>query len=257
MGGRHITIKGDFMKKQDDMRGVPIIAEKMRSGRSIREWRADERPRERLLRFGSGSLSDSEILAILIGTGSHGLSAVDISRNMLDTYASIGDLGSRSVQELCVIKGMGMAKAIGIAAAFELGRRYQQEMFNPNKILQSPDDVARYFIPRMRGARTESFYIALLNSSNIVFSLKKISEGSLNSSIVHPREVFRAAIIESAASIIALHNHPSGNTEPSAEDISLTEQLRQVGNTMHIPLLDHIIIAGDTYTSLRERGCFT
>jgi DNA repair protein RadC len=175
---------------------------------------------------------------------------------MLDNYQSIMNLGSRSIQELCSIKGMGMAKAIGIAAAFELSRRFQQESFNPGMILQSPDDVARYFIPRMRGARTESFYIALLNTSNIVFSTKKISEGSLNSSIVHPREVFRTAIIESAASIIALHNHPSGNTEPSNEDISLTEQLRQVGNMMHIPLLDHIIIAGDTYTSLRERGCF-
>jgi len=195
-------------------------------------------------------------LAILIGTGSHGMSALDIARNMLDNYQSIMDLGSRSIQELCSIKGMGMAKAIGIAAAFELSRRFQQESFNPGRILQSPDDVARYFIPRMRGARTESFYIALLNTSNIVFSTKKISEGSLNSSIVHPREVFRTAIIESAASIIALHNHPSGNTEPSNEDISLTEQLRQVGNMMHIPLLDHIIIAGDTYTSLRERGCF-
>jgi DNA repair protein RadC len=195
-------------------------------------------------------------LAILIGTGSHGISALDIARNMLDNYQSIMNLGSRSIQELCSIKGMGMAKAIGIAAAFELSRRFQQESFNPGMILQSPDDVARYFIPRMRGARTESFYIALLNTSNIVFSTKKISEGSLNSSIVHPREVFRTAIIESAASIIALHNHPSGNTEPSNEDISLTEQLRQVGNMMHIPLLDHIIIAGDTYTSLRERGCF-
>jgi DNA repair protein RadC len=192
----------------------------------------------------------------LIGTGSHGISALDIARNMLDNYQSIMNLGSRSIQEICSIKGMGMAKAIGIAAAFELSRRFQQESFNPGMILQSPDDVARYFIPRMRGARTESFYIALLNTSNIVFSTKKISEGSLNSSIVHPREVFRTAIIESAASIIALHNHPSGNTEPSNEDISLTEQLRQVGNMMHIPLLDHIIIAGDTYTSLRERGYF-
>ncbi|MFM8456222.1 MAG: DNA repair protein RadC, partial [Ignavibacteria bacterium] len=199
---------------------------------------------------------DSELLAILIGTGSHGMSALDIARNILDNYQSIMNLGSRSIQELCSIKGMGMAKAIGVAAAFELSRRFQQESFNPGSILQSPDDVARYFIPRMRGARTESFYIALLNTSNIVFSTKKISEGSLNSSIVHPREVFRTAIIESAASIIALHNHPSGNTEPSNEDISLTEQLRQVGNMMHIPLLDHIIIAGDTYTSLRERGCF-
>jgi DNA repair protein RadC len=208
------------------------------------------------LNYGPNTVSDSELLAILIGTGSHGISALDIARNMLDNYQSIMNLGSRSIQEICSIKGMGMAKAIGIAAAFELSRRFQQESFNPGMILQSPDDVARYFIPRMRGARTESFYIALLNTSNIVFSTKKISEGSLNSSIVHPREVFRTAIIESAASIIALHNHPSGNTEPSNEDISLTEQLRQVGNMMHIPLLDHIIIAGDTYTSLRERGYF-
>jgi DNA repair protein RadC len=243
-----------------DLRGnsgeIAMISEKMRSERSIREWRHDERPRERLLAYGPSTISDSELLAILIGTGSHGKTALDIARNLLDTYHSIMNLGSRSIPELCDIKGMGMAKAIGIAAAFELSRRYQQEAFNPEKILQSPDDVARYFIPRMRGARTESFYIALLNTSNIVFSTKKISEGSLNSSIVHPREVFRVAIIESAASIIALHNHPSGNTEPSKEDIALTEQLRQVGNMMHIPLLDHIIIAGDTYTSLRERGCF-
>ena len=246
------------MKKGLNMQSgdISMISEKMRSERSIREWRKDERPRERLLNYGPNTVSDSELLAILIGTGSHGLTALDIARNMLDNYQSIMDLGSRSIRELCSIKGMGMAKAIGIAAAFELSRRFQQESFNPGMILQSPDDVARYFIPRMRGARTESFYIALLNSSNIVFSTKKISEGSLNSSIVHPREVFRTAIIESAASIIALHNHPSGNTEPSNEDISLTEQLRQVGNMMHIPLLDHIIIAGDTYTSLRERGCF-
>ena len=243
--------------KLEHCEGLSIISEKMRSERSIREWRMDERPRERLLNFGAAAVSDSELLAILIGTGSHGQSALDIAKNMLDTFTSIMNLGSRSIPELCAIKGMGMAKAIGIAAAFELSRRYQQDIFNPSQILQSPDDVARYFIPRMRGARTESFFIALLNTSNIVFSTKKISEGSLNSSIVHPREVFRAAIIESAASIIALHNHPSGNTEPSREDISLTEQLRQVGTLMHIPLLDHIIIAGDTYTSLRERGCFT
>jgi len=253
-----LSHKGGFMERSTGKnQGVPMIVDNIRAAKSIREWREDERPRERMLRFGSSCLSDSELLAILIGTGSHGSSALDIGRSMLDAYGSIQDLGSRTVQELCGVKGMGMVKAIGIAAAFELSRRYQQEAFNPAMILQSPDDVAKYFIPRMRGARTESFYIALLNSSNIVFSTKKISEGSLNSSIVHPREVFRVAIIESAASIIALHNHPSGNTEPSNEDISLTEQLRQVGTMMHIPLLDHLIIAGDSFTSLRERGYFS
>jgi DNA repair protein RadC len=199
-------------------------------------------------------LSDSELLAILINTGMQNFSALDIARSMLKTFTTLSDLGSRSVKEMCTIKGIGMAKAIGLSAAFELGRRYQQEEFNPSHILHTPHDVAKYFIPRMRGARTESFYIAMLNTANIVISIKKISEGSLNSSVVHPREVFRIAVIESAASIIALHNHPSGNTEPSKEDISLTKQIALAGSMMSIQLLDHIIIAGETFTSLRERG---
>ena len=221
---------------------------------TIREWRQDDKPRERLQLFGAQCLSDSELLAILINTGMQNFSALDIARSMLKTFNTISDLGSRSVKEICTIKGIGMAKAIGLAAAFELGRRYQQEEFNPSHILHTPHDVAKYFIPRMRGARTESFYIAMLNTANIVISIKKISEGSLNSSVVHPREVFRIAVIESAASIIALHNHPSGNTEPSKEDISLTKQIALAGSMMSIQLLDHIIIAGETFTSLRERG---
>ena len=221
---------------------------------TIREWRQDDKPRERLQLFGAHCLSDSELLAILINTGMQNFSALDIARSMLKTFNTISDLGSRSVKEICTIKGIGLAKAIGLAAAFELGRRYQQEEFNPSHILHTPQDVAKYFIPRMRGARTESFYIAMLNTANIVISIKKISEGSLNSSVVHPREVFRIAVIESAASIIALHNHPSGNTEPSKEDISLTKQIALAGSMMSIQLLDHIIIAGETFTSLRERG---
>jgi len=221
---------------------------------TIREWRQDDKPRERLQLFGAQCLSDSELLAILINTGMQNFSALDIARSMLKTFTTLSDLGSRSVKEMCTIKGIGMAKAIGLSAAFELGRRYQQEEFNPSHILHTPHDVAKYFIPRMRGARTESFYIAMLNTANIVISIKKISEGSLNSSVVHPREVFRIAVIESAASIIALHNHPSGNTEPSKEDISLTKQIALAGTMMSIQLLDHIIIAGETFTSLRERG---
>lgn len=221
---------------------------------TIREWRQDDKPRERLQLFGAQCLSDSELLAILINTGMQNFSALDIARSMLKTFTTLSDLGSRSVKEMCTIKGIGMAKAIGLSAAFELGRRYQQEEFNPSHILHTPHDVAKYFIPRMRGARTESFYIAMLNTANIVISIKKISEGSLNSSVVHPREVFRIAVIESAASIIALHNHPSGNTEPSKEDISLTKQIALAGSMMSIQLLDHIIIAGETFTSLRERG---
>jgi DNA repair protein RadC len=245
--GRALHDGVDFYSTSSTIRG---------SAQPIREWRADERPREKLMQLGPQYVSDSELLAILIGTGTQGFSAVDIARTLLREFSSLSGLGSRSPSELKNIRGMGQAKAVILAAAFELGRRYQQEAFNPSLILHSPEDVARYFIPRMRGARTESFYIAMLNTANIVIGVRRISEGSLNASIVHPREVFRTAVVESAASIIAVHNHPSGNTEPSREDIALTQQLIQAGKMMSIPLLDHLIIAGEQFTSLRERGHF-
>ncbi|GBD07601.1 hypothetical protein HRbin21_01431 [bacterium HR21] len=224
--------------------------------RAIREWREDERPRERLLRYGASVLSNAELLAILIGSGTQGFSALDVARELLDRFGSLTDLAARDVSELRAVRGMGMVRSIVLAAAFEVARRLQAEPFAARRVIRSPEDVARLYIPRLRGARTESFHVLLLNAANQIVREVLVSEGTLTASLVHPREVFRLAITESAAAIIVLHNHPSGNSEPSAEDIAVTRQLVQAGKLLDIPVLDHIIIAGDSYTSLRERGVF-
>jgi len=199
-------------------------------------------------------LSDAELLAILIGSGTQGFSAVDVARELLRRFGNLTELSSRDVSELRAVRGMGMVRAIVLAAAFELARRLQAEPFSARKVIRSPGDVARMYIPRLRGARQESFHVLLLNAAHQVIREVVVSEGTLTASLVHPREVFRLAIVESAAAIIVLHNHPSGNTEPSAEDIALTRQLVQAGKVVDIPLLDHLIIAGEAYVSLRERG---
>ncbi|MEN3026862.1 MAG: DNA repair protein RadC [Chlorobiota bacterium] len=224
--------------------------------RTIREWREDERPRERLLRYGASVLADAELLAILIGSGTQGFSALDVARALLQRFGSLTELASRDVSELRGIRGMGTVRAVTLAAAFEVARRLQAEPFTSRRVIRSPADVAQMFIPRLRGARTESFWVLLLNAANQVIREVVVSEGILTASLVHPREVFRLAITESAAAVILLHNHPSGNTEPSPEDIALTRQLVQAGSIVGIPVLDHIIIAGETYVSLRERGVF-
>ncbi|MDW8225675.1 MAG: DNA repair protein RadC [Bacteroidota bacterium] len=222
--------------------------------RTIREWREDERPRERLQRYGPGVLADAELLAILIGSGTYGFSAVDVARELLQRFGSLTELASRDVSELRTVRGMGTVRAVVLSAAFELARRLQAEPFAARKVIRSPEDVARLDIPRLRGARTESFRVLLLNAANQIVREALVSEGTLTASLAHPREVFRLAITESAAAVILLHNHPSGNTEPSPEDIALTRQLVQAGKVIDIPVLDHLIIAGEAYTSLRERG---
>jgi DNA repair protein RadC len=220
---------------------------------AIHEWREDERPRERLLKSGAHTLSDAELLAILISKGTKSFSALDVARELLKHFKDLTGICSRDVSELSKIRGIGQVKAITMAAVFEIARRIESEPFSLKKIFRSPQEIANFYIPRFRGARTEKFWILLLNSANQVFREVLVSEGSLNASIVHPREVFRIAITESAASIVLLHNHPSGNTEPSREDIAITKQLVSAGELIDIKVLDHIIIAGETYTSLAEK----
>lgn len=222
--------------------------------KSIKEWREDERPRERLLAHGGHTLSEPELLAVLLGSGTRGRSAVDVARELIEHAGDITRLSARNGNELSTIKGMGDAKAARLAAAFELVRRVQAQPFDPKQQIQSPQDVARHFIPRLRGAQKETFRIVLLDSANRIFRDVLISEGSLNASIVHPREVFRPAIAESAAAMILLHNHPSGNPEPSREDVAITKQLCEAGKLIDIGILDHLIIAGETFTSLAQRG---
>lgn len=221
---------------------------------AIRDWIADERPRERLARLGAASLSDSELLAILIKSGSRGYSAVDAARDLLNKKDGLDNLATCDYSEFKSVKGLGEAKAITLAAAFELGRRIKAVTFENESTIRSPEDLAAVYIPRLRGERIEKFITVLLNSSNQIFREHIVSTGSLNASIVHPREVFRLAVTDSAASVIFIHNHPSGNKNPSEEDISITKQLKSAGEILNIKVLDHLIIAGDSFTSLASLG---
>lgn len=213
-----------------------------------------DRPRERLMQLGVTALSTRELLTLLISSGTSKHSADDIAHDILQRFTSLADLASRDVVELMSIHGMGQAKATTLCAAFELARRIQSEPFSERTTVSTPAVLAQLLIPRMRHLRTESFRVVLLNSANQVIREVCVSDGSLNAVLIHPREVFRLAIAESAASIIVAHNHPSGNTEPSPEDIAITKQLVEAGRIVDIRVLDHLIIAGNTYTSFVERG---
>lgn len=210
-------------------------------------------PRERLLRLGPRALATSELLALLINTGTVGLSAADIARDLLVRFPSLADLSGRDASELRALKGMGSAKAATLCAAFELAHRIQAEPFGDRVVITSPRVLANLLIPRLRNLRTETFHVVMLNSANQIIRDVAVSEGSLNSVVIHPREVFRLAIAENAAAVILAHNHPSGNTEPSKEDITVTRQLVEAGRIVDIRVLDHLVIGGDDFTSLAER----
>ncbi|MBX3042576.1 MAG: DNA repair protein RadC [Candidatus Kapabacteria bacterium] len=220
----------------------------------IKHWQEDDRPRERLIKFGAKSLSDSELIAILIGFGKAGKTAIDIARELVENFGSITELAKSDVAQLKKFEGIGVAKAVSIAAAFEISRRVVVNPFNSKKKLQNSDDIAEYYFPRLRDLRIEIFRILLLNSSNQIIKEAIITEGILNQTLVHPREVFRPAIIESAASIVLIHNHPSGNPEPSVEDKRITDRLVETGNVIGIKVLDHLIFGSNDYYSFKNAG---
>ncbi|NQW31011.1 MAG: DNA repair protein RadC [Ignavibacteria bacterium] len=213
-----------------------------------------DRPRERLVRIGAKALTTVELLALLINHGTSGSSAIDIAMDLLEKFPKLTDLAGRDVSELKRIHGMGTAKAATLCAAFELANRIQGEPFDSGKIIGSPHNVYKMMSPKLRHLRFESFHVLLLNTANQIVRDIIVSEGSLNSVTIHPREVFRMAITENAAAIILVHNHPSGNTEPSPQDISITKQIADAGIVVGIKVLDHLIIGGDYYTSLAERN---
>lgn len=222
--------------------------------RTIKELSEDDRPRERLIKFGASNLSDSELLAIIIRSGSKGYSAIDISRDLIEKYSSLSNLSSCDFSEFKKLKGLGETKAVTLAATFEIGKRIQSEPFELLAKIKNPQDIANYYIPKLRSEKVETFRTLLLNSSNKIFREIIITQGLLNASLVHPREVFKTAISESAANIILLHNHPSGNPEPSKEDVHITKQLVDAGKIIGIGIYDHIIVAGNSYRSFAEMG---
>jgi len=224
---------------------------------TVKELPLDDRPREKLLLRGAQSLSDAELVAILLRTGKKGKSVIEIARELINSEGNLAMLATKTVDSLQKISGIGKDKAAALAAAFELSRRIlSQPKWLSNKKITSPQDVAEIFIPILRDDNKEKFIVVCLNSANKIIKHEIISVGNLNSSVVHPREIFKVAIDNSSASIILIHNHPSGNPEPSNEDIRITKKIVETGKIMDIPVFDHLIIAGETYTSLVEKRIF-
>ncbi|EVM96739.1 DNA repair protein RadC [Staphylococcus aureus M0954] len=221
----------------------------------IKEMVTSEMPRERLLSHGAKSLSNTELLAILINTGRKGFSSIDISNELLKSASNLNELKKSSINDLIKVKGIGLQKAITLKAAFELGERMGRRAENNRIKITQPSDVADYMIPTMKDLTQEHFVILLLNSKNVVIKETCVFKGTLNSSIVHPREIFSIAVRENANAIIAVHNHPSDVT-PSQEDIITTMRLKECGLILGIDLLDHIIIGDNRFTSLVEAGYF-
>ncbi|WP_415663018.1 RadC family protein [Rhodothermus bifroesti] len=224
----------------------------------IRQWDEADRPREKFMRRGPSVLSDAELIALIFGSGTRTrtgtFSAVQLGQALLRTYGSLYSLAQRDLKELTHVAGIGPAKAVQLMAAFEIGRRVEAQRPGQRIQVRTPADVVACYGPLLRDLKREVFKIVLLNTANYILADYTISEGGLAASIVEPRAVFHRAILDHAASIICLHNHPSGNPEPSREDLQLTRQLVEAGRLLGIPVQDHIIIAGTTYTSLAERG---
>jgi DNA repair protein RadC len=220
---------------------------------TIKEWPEDDRPREKLQRKGSRELSNAELLAILIRMGGKGSTALDLAKQLLSDGRSLRDLSQMSVHDM-MGHGIGAARASSIVAAFELARRLPSSGGSEKPIFRSPDDVGSIYVPKLRDLDHEEFWALLLNASNRLIDEVKITSGTLDSSLVHPRECFRDALKQTAATVIFLHNHPSGNPEPSQEDIAITKQLVEAGKILGIPVHDHIIVAGDKFTSFADRG---
>lgn len=220
----------------------------------IPQWPEHERPRERLLKYGTESLSDAELF---IRTGMRKRTAVDLAQTLLSTFESLRNLGSLSIADLRQRQkelGLGVAKAASIVAAFELGHRAASSHASKKTPVRSPEEIAKQYMPLLRELKKEQFRMVLLDSANQILRDTKISDGILNSSLVHPREDFKPVIVESAAAIILLHNHPSSNPEPSSEDLQMTRQLVDASKIIGIPIQNYIIVAENPYTSFAERG---
>lgn len=220
---------------------------------NIKLWAEDDRPREKLLRKGASVLSNAELLAILISSGTREKSAVDLSREILHLAAnSLDQLGKVGVKELQQVKGIGEAKAISISAAMELGRRRQIGLALERQVIGSSSDAANFLIPLLKDFNHETFCVLYLNNAQSLIKHEFISNGGLTGTVADIRIILKNALLQQSSKIIVAHNHPSGNRQPSKEDKRLTAQLKDAARLMDISLLDHIIIAGQTYTSFAD-----
>lgn len=232
-----------------------MFAKKARQG--ITQWPETERPRERLLSQGPHVLTDAQLLAILLRVGRRGSSAVQVGMDILDRLGGVAGLSQCGIEELCAITGVGKAKAAQLKAALELGKRALAGPLITGTKITSSRDLFIHYHPTLRDLRHEIFKVVLLDAKHAIMRDATVSEGSLTLSIVHPREVFTLAVKESAAAVIFLHNHPSGDPTPSQEDRVLTARLVSAGEVLGIRVLDHLVVGDGRYVSFADQGWLT
>ena len=224
---------------------------------TIHDLPVSERPRERLQKFGAEALSAPEILALILGRGIAGESVMTTAQRLLSRFGNLKGIAGATVEELSQVRGIGLAKAAQIQAAFELGNRLEEySEVGKKPLMKTPENIVAMMKGRLKNKKKEHFLALLLDTRNRLIKVSEISIGSLDTSIVHPREVFKEAIAASAAAIIFVHNHPSGDPEASEEDIKLTKRLAEAGEIMGIDVLDHVIIGDNKFLSLKREGLF-
>ena len=222
---------------------------------NIKKWAAEDRPREKLILKGTSALSDTELIAILLGTGTASMSAVDVAKNILQNVGNnLDDLARLSVKDLTKIKGIGEAKAITIVSALELGRRRKEASPQTRLKVSGSKDAYDFVKGDMMDLSHEEFWVLLLNRAHRIIKKQQISLGGVHGTVADPKIIFKLALEELASGIIVAHNHPSGNLTPSQQDIDLTKKLKEAGKLLEVQLLDHLIVAGKNYFSFADEG---
>lgn len=221
---------------------------------ALRDFPDEEKPRERLLHSGPAQLSHAELLAILLRTGTRDQSVLVLAQRLLNQAGGLRELANLDIEQMTEIKGIGHTKAMQVIAALELGKRISRSNLDLSQGIRSPHDAVAYLREEMRYLAKEVFICLLLNTKNQIVGREVISIGTLNASLVHPREVFQAAIRKNCAAIICAHNHPSGDPQPSPEDIAITQRLVEAGTIIGIEVLDHVVIGDTNFVSLKEQG---
>jgi len=222
---------------------------------NILSWAEEDRPREKLLLKGKSALSDAELIAILIGSGTRSMSAVDVGKIILSNAGhNLNELAKFTVKDLQKIKGIGEAKAISIVSALELGRRRKESEFVVKIKITCSNDIYDLMKPELMDLPKEEFWIVLLNRANRVIKKEQISSGGISGTVADPKIIFKAALDQYASSVILIHNHPSGNLKPSQTDINLTNKMKEAGKLLEIPVLDHIIFGDESYMSFADEG---
>lgn len=225
------------------------------SGLNILSWAEEDRPREKLLLKGKSVLSDAELIAILIGSGTRSMSAVDVAKLILSKARNnLNELARFSVKDLRKVKGIGEAKAIAIVSALELGRRRKESEFFEKTKISCSNDIYQLMKPDLLDLPKEAFWVLLLNRANGLIKKEQISSGGISGTVADPKIIFKAALDQYASSIVLIHNHPSGNLKPSSADINLTKKMKEAGKLLEIPVLDHIIFGDEGYLSFADEG---